>query len=223
MRNTTSVKIGPSSRGRRRRESSFRKPVSDEIILNPSSPPGLNNLLTPAPSLIVQEKRISPYYFFERHAQQKPNAECLWWRAGSHTWGETYFRSNQYAQFFLSHGIKTGDLVALFMDNSPDFVFAWLGLFAIGAAPALINHNLTKAALLHCLGISRAPLVLVDGRPELIDRIHEVKDELAAQGVKVVNLADARGEINAMKGERPADKHRDNLPLNAPFGLFYTR
>lgn len=109
------------------------------------------------------------------------------------------------------------------MENSPDFVFAWLGLFAIGAAPALINHNLTKAALLHCLGISQAPLILASGKPDLMARIEEVKDELATKGVKLVNLADASAEINAMRADRPVDKLREGVQLQSPFGLFYTR
>ncbi|KAK6206621.1 hypothetical protein LQW54_007573 [Pestalotiopsis sp. IQ-011] len=170
----------------------------------------------------VKDKRVSPYYFFEQHAQNKPNAECIWWRDGGFTWAETYSRANQFAHFFLAQGVRPGDLVALFMGNSPDFVFAWLGLFAIGAAPALINHNLTKAALLHCLGISNAPLVLADGRPELLARIEEIRDDLAAKGVKVLTLGDVRADINATTTERPADKLREDVKPNSPFGLFYT-
>lgn len=109
------------------------------------------------------------------------------------------------------------------MANSPEFLFAWLGLFAVGAAPAMINHNLTKAALLHCLGISNSPLVLADGSPELLARIEEVKDDLAAKGVKIVNLGDVKAEINALKIERPPDKLRENVKPDSPFGLFYTR
>jgi acyl-CoA synthetase (AMP-forming)/AMP-acid ligase II len=109
------------------------------------------------------------------------------------------------------------------MGNSPDFIFAWLGLFAIGAAPAMINHNLTKAALLHCLGISKAPLVLADGRPELLERIEEVRDDLAERGVKVITLGDVRADINATTTERPPDRLRDEVKPGSPFGLFYTR
>ncbi|KAH6644999.1 AMP-binding enzyme [Truncatella angustata] len=170
----------------------------------------------------LKEKRLSPWYFFEHNAQQKPNEECIWWRKGSYTWSEVYTRGNQFAHFFLSQGVKPGDLVALFMANSPDFVFAWLGLWAIGAAPALINHNLTKAALLHCLSISDAPLILADGRPELLARIDEVRVELGEKGVKVVKLADVKAEIGGMKAERPSDKLREDVNPGSPFGLFYT-
>ncbi|KAI1088988.1 fatty acid transporter [Rostrohypoxylon terebratum] len=172
----------------------------------------------------VQEKRLSSYYFFEKHAQSQPGKECIWSRQGSHTYAEAYYRVNQYAQWFLREGdVKPGDLVAFFMANSPDFVFAWLGLIAIGAAPALINHNLTKQALLHCLGIAEAKLVLADGAPQLLERLDTVKEELAARDVRIVKLADARHEINATKGERPPDEIRDNhVGPGSAFGLFYT-
>ncbi|OTB00455.1 hypothetical protein M426DRAFT_324246 [Hypoxylon sp. CI-4A] len=171
----------------------------------------------------IKEKRLSPYYFFEKHAQTQPNKDCIWSRQGCFTYAETYFRANQYAQWFRDAGVQPGDLVALFMANSPDFVFAWMGLLAIGAAPALINHNLTRQALLHCLGIAEAKLVLADGAPQLLERLDAVKDELDAQGVRIVQLADIRPEVNATKGERPPDDIRDNhVRPDSAFGLFYT-
>ncbi|KAH9993477.1 fatty acid transporter [Xylariaceae sp. FL0662B] len=170
----------------------------------------------------LREKRISPYYFFEKHAQTQPNKECIWSRKGCYTYAEAYYRSNQFAQFFLQNGVRPGDLVAFFMANSPDFVFAWMGLWAVGAAPALINHNLTSQALLHCLGIAETKLILADGAPQLLERLDAVQDELAAQGVRVIKLEDARPAINAARGERPPDELREGLQPNSPFGLFYT-
>ncbi|RYO94150.1 hypothetical protein DL762_000660 [Monosporascus cannonballus] len=170
----------------------------------------------------IEEKRISPYYFFEKHAQAQPNKECIWSRAGCYTWAEAYYRANQYAQFFLQNGVRSGDLVVFFMANSPEFVLAWMSLWAIGAAPALINHNLTKQALLHCLGIADAKLILADGADGLLERLDAVKDELAAGGIGIIKLADARPEINATRGERPGDELRENVQPSSPFGLFYT-
>ncbi|CAJ2504685.1 Uu.00g120790.m01.CDS01 [Anthostomella pinea] len=170
----------------------------------------------------IKEKRVSPYYFFEKHAKAQPNAECIWSRSGSYRWAEAYCRANQYAQFFLSNGVQPGDLVALFMANSPDFVLAWMGLWSIGAAPALINHNLTRQALLHCLGIADAKLILADGPPQLMERLDAVRDDLTAQGVRTVKLEDARAVLNSTRGERPPDNLRENVMPNSPFGLFYT-
>ncbi|KAI2607737.1 fatty acid transporter, partial [Hypoxylon fragiforme] len=171
----------------------------------------------------IQEKRVSAYYFFEEYAQTQPNQECIWTRQACYTYTETYYHVNQYAQWFLKHGgVKPGDLVAFFMTNSPDFIFAWMGLLAIGAAPALINHNLTKQALLHCLGIAEVKLILADGAPQLLERLDVVQEELAAKDVRIIKLADARPDINATKGERPPDELRHGVRPDTPFGLFYT-
>ncbi|KAI5856152.1 acetyl-CoA synthetase-like protein [Durotheca rogersii] len=171
----------------------------------------------------VQDKRVSPYYFFEARAQAHPEKEAIWSRNhGVHTYDATYRRANQFSRWFLDNGVRPGDFVAFFMANSPDFVFAWLGLLAIGAAPALINHNLTRQALLHCLAISEAKLVLADGPPQLLERLDAVREDLAAQDVRIVNLADARSEIDTAVSERPPDELRDGVRPDSPFGLFYT-
>ncbi|KAH8165167.1 hypothetical protein CIB48_g3097 [Xylaria polymorpha] len=170
----------------------------------------------------IQEQRISPYYFFEKYAQAHPNEECIWWRPGSCTWGAAYARANQFAHFFLSQGVAPGDLVAFFMGNSPDFVLAWMGLWAIGAAPALINYNLTRQALLHCLGIAGSKLVLADGPDGILERLEAVAGDLDASGVRVVKLAEVGGQIAASPATRPPDELRASVTPNSPFGLFYT-
>lgn len=90
---------------------------------------------------IVKKKRQSLYYFFEDSVKKRQNDDCIWSREGCYTWNQTYERVNQYAQWYLEQGVKPKDLVCFYMMNSPDFVFAWLGLWAIGAAPAMINYS----------------------------------------------------------------------------------
>jgi fatty-acyl-CoA synthase len=51
--------------------------------------------------------------------------------------------------------------VALLMENRPDYICAWLGLFKVGAQVALINTNLVGAALAHSIAISGARHAIV--------------------------------------------------------------
>lgn len=44
--------------------------------------------------------------------------------------------------------MQSGDYVSFYLSNSPEFVFAWLGLWAIGAAPAS-EFFLSFHAVLH--------------------------------------------------------------------------
>ncbi|KAI1821454.1 fatty acid transporter [Xylaria intraflava] len=170
----------------------------------------------------IQERRISPYYFFEKHAKAQPCEECIWSRSRSYTWSAAYARANQFAHYFRAQGVNPGDLVAFFMTNSPDFTLAWMGLWAIGAAPALINYNLTGQALMHCLGVTDTKFIFADGPPEVLERLDDVQAELDAKGIRVVRLSDARPDIEAASDTRPPDELRAVVMLTWPFGLFYT-
>jgi long-subunit acyl-CoA synthetase (AMP-forming) len=53
-------------------------------------------------------------------------------------------------------GIKSQEVVALMMDNKPEFIFLWLGLAKVHAVTAFINTNLRGKPLIHSLSISNA-------------------------------------------------------------------
>ncbi|MBY0563620.1 MAG: long-chain-acyl-CoA synthetase [Hyphomonadaceae bacterium] len=70
--------------------------------------------------------------------------------------------ANRFAAWGLAQGLAPGDCVALLMPNRAEYVPAWIGMTKIGVAAALINSNLTGAALAHCLSISGASHVITD-------------------------------------------------------------
>jgi fatty-acyl-CoA synthase len=78
------------------------------------------------------------------------------------TYGEMDALANRYAHWAKEQGITRGQTVALFMPNRMDYLPIWYGLTKVGVATALINNNLTGAALTHCLNISGAMHCLVD-------------------------------------------------------------
>ena len=63
--------------------------------------------------------------------------------------------ANRYARWALAQGIAKGDVVALLMPNRADYLAIWLGITRIGGVVALINTNLTGAALAHCLAVAQ--------------------------------------------------------------------
>jgi fatty-acyl-CoA synthase len=70
--------------------------------------------------------------------------------------------ANRFAAWADAQGLKSGDTVALLLPNRAEYVPAWMGLAKVGVATALINNNLTGAALAHCLSISGADHVITD-------------------------------------------------------------
>lgn len=66
------------------------------------------------------------------------------------------------AGFFAGLGVKPGDMVAVLLPNSLDFVRVWLGLGRLGALAVLLNTELTGGFLRHQLESSGATLAVVD-------------------------------------------------------------
>ena len=60
---------------------------------------------------------------------------------------------NKVGLFFQKAGYKSGDNVALFMENDLEYTGIWMGLNQIGVVVALINCNLHGKSLEHCLNV----------------------------------------------------------------------
>ncbi|KAL5380198.1 hypothetical protein DPSP01_007998 [Paraphaeosphaeria sporulosa] len=173
---------------------------------------------------LVKHNRLSLWYAFTPHVTAHPNEECIWSRTGSYTWQQAHDRAIQWARFFLSKGVKPGDLVGVYLINSVDFPVIWLGLLCIGCAPALLNYNLKGDALAHCVRISGARVLLVDSDGEVNGRFHEVRgrleEEMGVEGTVVTDqfLADLyKTSVNV-----PGDEYRAGVKGNSPTCLLYT-
>ena len=68
--------------------------------------------------------------------------------------------SNQIANLLLRKGYRRGQTVALYMESCPDFVITWLALTKIGVISALINTNLRKTPLKHCITAANCTAVI---------------------------------------------------------------
>ena len=76
-------------------------------------------------------------------ARKTPDAPAIIHSDGAWSYAVLDARANAYAHWAMRQGVRHGDAVALLMENRPDFIAAWLGMFKAGASVALINTNLT--------------------------------------------------------------------------------
>jgi fatty-acyl-CoA synthase len=97
----------------------------------------------------------------EAQARKRPNAIAIYCGDQEVSYGALDARANRYAHWAMAQGIGQGSVVALLMENRPDYIAAWLGMFKTGAQVALINTNLTGDALAHSITISEARHVIV--------------------------------------------------------------
>lgn len=92
------------------------------------------------------------------------------------TYAELDAIANRYAHWAKGQGLTRGQTVALFMPNRLEYMAIWYGLTKVGVSTALINNQLTGAALAHCLNISQALHCIVDS--ETSPCFEDVKGQL---------------------------------------------
>lgn len=94
----------------------------------------------------------------------------------SYSYGDMENDSNRFARLALQLGLRAGETVALYMQNRPQYVAAWLGFAKAGIRTALINHNLKDAPLLHSFKESACKLIVFEGA--LAAQVDAVRQQL---------------------------------------------
>lgn len=92
------------------------------------------------------------------------------------TFGELNALANRYANYFNSLDLKKGDVVAILMENRPEFLIAATGLSKLGVIVSLINNGVRKEVLAHALNICDAKMLIVGH--ELMEPFLEIREQV---------------------------------------------
>ena len=143
------------------------------------------------------------------HAEKNPDSIAIYYEDSEISYKELILRSNKYAQWFLKIGLSKGDVVALMMENRPEFLACWIGITQVGGTVALINTNLNSQALDYSLNISQAKHLILG--KELLENFsstqQEVKDNFSTW------VQDGKQESSHFKN---LDEMLDNISDNKP-------
>jgi len=183
-------------------------------------------------ALAERNDKINVWYILEYHAKSKKNAHIAFivYEGREWTYREVYDIVLQYATWMKSkHSITPGEVVAMDVMNSAEFIFLQLAIWSLGACPAFTNYNLTGKPLLHCLRTSTARVVFVD--EDLRSQFsQDVKDELESasfrdgQGAMEIVVLDhrVRQAIEKTEGVREPDDVRAGIKGRDMSSLIYT-
>lgn len=129
----------------------------------------------------------------ERQARTQPNHPVLIFEDRVITYADFNRWANRYASFFSSQGFKKGDVVALLMENRPEFLMAATGLSKLGVIVSLINNGVRKEVLAHALSICDARALILGH--ELLDAYLEIADQVKMLSPADVYLEDEGQQI----------------------------
>lgn len=172
----------------------------------------------------MKEDRLSPWYLLAESCKRQPHDRAIWTRERSWTFQEVHDQTVRYAQWMLDMGIRPGDLLAMYLTNSAEFVMIMFATLCIGAGPAFINYNLEGKALMHCLKVCETKLLIVDVDPACQQRIEGSRQEIESQNTRIVVLDPAlKQEISSRPVDVPKDDLRKGMKGEWPYCLIYTR
>ena len=110
---------------------------------------------------------------FSKMVARHPDKNAILFEDQCWTFRQLDSYANKIAHFFLEHGLKRGDTVAMFMENCPEYIGLWLGLSKIGVQSSFINYNLRESGLVHCLRICEPKaIVYSDSLGEALRAVH---------------------------------------------------
>jgi fatty-acyl-CoA synthase len=135
-------------------------------------------------------------------------------------------RSNRYARWARAQAIDKGDTVCLMMPNRPDYLALWLGITRVGGVVALLNTNLTGAALAHCINVVNPRHVIVAA--ESFAPIESARGSITASakfwlhGEADANFPRLDREVEGFSGDTLTDAERVPLTIEDRALFIYT-
>ncbi len=112
----------------------------------------------------------------EQNAINFKDKPALCYEERLYTHGTFNATINQYANYFLSQGVKDGDVVVVFLENRPELVFMIAAMAKIGAVASLVNPNRRSNALIHSIQVDQGNFFVIG--EELHEAFEEVKMQL---------------------------------------------
>eukprot|EP01103_Thecamoeba_quadrilineata_P007325 TRINITY_DN1719_c0_g1_i1.p1 TRINITY_DN1719_c0_g1~~TRINITY_DN1719_c0_g1_i1.p1 ORF type:complete len:632 (+),score=105.20 TRINITY_DN1719_c0_g1_i1:40-1935(+) len=145
----------------------------------------------------------------------------------AYTWSQFDHEANKVANWALSEGVQKGDVVALLVDNRPEFLFYLFGLLKVGATVSLINTALIGSPLKYSLETCNAKCFFIG--IEHTKSVNEIRDENLNANKKWYSISgDAENFVRLdsvvlqQKTSRPSRSVRKGMNMNSPAIYIYT-
>ncbi len=93
-------------------------------------------------------------------ADATPDHSALVFEGRSWTYAEFNAWANRIADVLRQSGVRSGDAVAILLDNRPESLVCAAAAVKLGAIAAMINHNQRGEVLAHSLRLTRAKVII---------------------------------------------------------------
>ncbi|WP_088829984.1 AMP-binding protein [Paenibacillus tyrfis] len=132
---------------------------------------------------IFEDKVLENYV--EEHATTNPDDTAVYFYGKTITYGELAEMYMQLAAQLHARGVGKGDTVALYMENSPQFIMAFLAVQRLGAIAVPMNPMFKRAELSHLLGDAEPKAIFI--QENLLEHLCPILPEFP--GLRIISTA----------------------------------
>lgn len=169
---------------------------------------------------MIDVDRLNVRDFFDEAARETPEVPFLIFTGDDREWtyGEARELIARAAAAWHSLGVRKGDRVAFMLDNSPEFVWAWLGLAEIGGILVAVNTGFKHAEAAYLIADSGARFILVgDDYLPIVEQVRSGRS-----GLIVLHGDEGAASFNALAAQDLAPAPRVDLVGDDVISLIYT-
>lgn len=127
---------------------------------------------------------FNPADILKRAANRYEKRIAVWYKGESFSYSQLFYRASFWEEKLKEKGIKPGDQVALFLQNSPAFYIAYCAAWQLGAVVVPLNTFLKSPELKHIIDHSDIKAIFID------QTLLSVWSELDHDGVLVITDSD---------------------------------
>jgi acyl-CoA synthetase (AMP-forming)/AMP-acid ligase II len=150
----------------------------------------------------------------EENAAKYPDNPAIKSEEACLSYGEYNAAVNRCANFFISKGMKKGDVACVCLENRPELLIIYSAMAKIGAVNSMINTNLRRNSLKHCLTLHPAKIYIIG--EEVIDAFEEIKNNLGLRSGQRLYFIPDKDQKPAPEGFIDVNEASGDFPETNP-------
>lgn len=160
------------------------------------------------------EAKDSILHAFLNICEQTPEKACIVFEGHHYSYAQLYHKAATWSGQLQDMGIQPGDRVGLYLDNSPTFLMAYLGIHMCRGIAVLINIQYRQVELRHILTDAGVRLCITD--TERSTELERVRPELPMLKTVVLVDGDSQFEVEPLTSStQPLMPSADDIALLA--------
>ncbi|MCP4761022.1 MAG: long-chain-acyl-CoA synthetase [archaeon] len=144
------------------------------------------------------DDKMSLGQFLDANTEKFADKTALLYKDLSFTHQEQNDLMNKYANYFLSIGLKKGDVINVILENRPELIFIIGAMTKSGIIASLINTNQRSVSLVHSLKLLKVKAWIIG--EELFNNFEEVKPDLGLTDEDKLYFLEDTGKMGLPEG-----------------------